>query len=163
MNNMSFDKFKETAENGDTVILYLGFNNMHTIVLKSGNVFQTRYGALKHSDVIGSPYGSRVQCAKGYVYVLYPTPELWTVNLPHRTQILYSTDIAMVTMQLDLKPGAVVVESGMYTGVTNYRCTYCLRQSIKQTIVQKSINNVLFNCLFIPSMKTNDICFKTKI
>ena len=114
MNNMSFDKFKETAENGDTVILYLGFNNMHTIVLKSGNVFQTRYGALKHSDVIGSPYGSRVQCAKGYVYVLYPTPELWTVNLPHRTQILYSTDIAMVTMQLDLKPGAVVVESGMY-------------------------------------------------
>ena len=113
MNNMSFDKFKETAENGDTVILYLGFNNMHTIVLKSGNVFQTRYGALKHSDVIGSPYGSRVQCAKGYVYVLYPTPELWTVNLPHRTQILYSTDIAMVTMQLDLKPGAVVVESGM--------------------------------------------------
>ena len=50
----------------------------------------------------------------------------------------------------------------MYTGVTNYRCTYCLRQSIKQAILQKPINNVLFNYLFISSMKTNDICFKIK-
>ena len=49
-----------------------------------------------------------------------------------------------------------------YTGVTNYRCTYCLRQSIKQTILQKPINNVLFNYLLIPSMKTNDTCFKIK-
>ena len=50
-----------------------------------------------------------------------------------------------------------------YTGVTNYRCTYCLRQSIKQTILQKPINNVLFNYLFIPSMKSNDIGFKIKL
>ena len=49
-----------------------------------------------------------------------------------------------------------------YTGVTNYRCSYCLRQSIKQTILQKPINNVLLDYLFIPSMKTNDICFKIK-
>ena len=51
----------------------------------------------------------------------------------------------------------------LYTGVTNYRCTYCLRQSIKQTILQKPINNVLFNYLFIPSMKTNDIGFNIKL
>ena len=50
-----------------------------------------------------------------------------------------------------------------YTGVTNYRCTYCLRQSIKQTILQKPINYILFNYLFIYSMKTNDICFKIKL
>lgn len=51
---------------------------------------------------------------KGWVYLLHPTPELWTVNLPHRTQILYSTDISMVILQLALKPGSVVIESGMY-------------------------------------------------
>ena len=50
-----------------------------------------------------------------------------------------------------------------YTGVTNYRCTYCIRQSITQIILQKQINNVLFNYLFIHSMKTSDICFKIKI
>ena len=51
---------------------------------------------------------------KGWVYLLHPTPELWTVNLPHRTQILYTTDISMVLLQLDIKPGSVVVESGKY-------------------------------------------------
>lgn len=109
---MSFAKYKETVENGDTVMLYLGFDNMHTIVIKSGTTFQTRYGALKHEDLIGVRYGSRVHCKKGYLYVLYPTPEFWTSNLPHRTQILYSTDISMVTLQLDLRPGSVVIESG---------------------------------------------------
>ena len=51
---------------------------------------------------------------KGWVYLLYPTPELWTVNLLHRTQILYTTDISMVILRLALKPGSVVVESGNY-------------------------------------------------
>jgi len=49
---------------------------------------------------------------KGWVYLLHPTPELWTVNLLHRTQILYTTDISMVILRLALKPGSVVVESG---------------------------------------------------
>ena len=50
---------------------------------------------------------------KGWVYLLHPTPALWTLNLPHRTQILYSTDISMIILQLAIKPGSVVVESGM--------------------------------------------------
>ena len=54
-------------------------------------------------------------------------------------------------------------EDKAYTGVTKYRCTYCLRQSIKQAISQKLINHVLFNQLFFPSMETSDICFKTKL
>ena len=50
----------------------------------------------------------------------------------------------------------------IYTGVTNYRCTNCLRQSLKENILQKPINYVLFNYLFIPAMETTDICFKIK-
>ena len=55
-------------------------------------------------------------------------------------------------------------QSIIYTGVANYCCTNSLRQSIKQTILQKPINYVLFNYLFIPSNETNNIfiCFKIK-
>ncbi|WAR20449.1 TRM61-like protein, partial [Mya arenaria] len=115
---MSFANYKKNVEAGDTVMLYLGFDNMHTFVVNKGIVFQTRYGALKHADLIGVQYGSKIQLKNGYLYILHPTPEFWTCNLPHRTQILYSTDISLITMQLDLKPGSVVVESGVSEYVT---------------------------------------------
>ena len=47
----------------------------------------------------------QVRLTRGHAFVLYPTPGLWTKTLPHRTQILYATDIATIIQQLDLKPG----------------------------------------------------------
>ncbi len=66
---------------------------------------------------MGVPYGSKVlsKNGKGFVHVLRPTPELWTLALPHRTQILYLADIAFITSWLDLKPGSVVIEAGAYS------------------------------------------------
>ncbi|XP_046379923.2 tRNA (adenine(58)-N(1))-methyltransferase catalytic subunit TRMT61A-like [Haliotis rufescens] len=113
---MSFAKYKKLIEEGDTVILYLSFNNLIPITVKSGQTHQNKYGALKHSEMIGVAYGSKINLKKGYVYVLHPTPELWTQTVPHRTQILYTTDISMILTQLDLRPGSVVVESGTGSG-----------------------------------------------
>ncbi|TSK22822.1 tRNA (adenine(58)-N(1))-methyltransferase catalytic subunit TRMT61A [Bagarius yarrelli] len=110
---MSFVKYSELIQEGDVVIIFLGHDSMMPIKVESGAQTQTRYGAIRHStDLIGRRFGSKVTCSKGgWVYVLHPTPELWTVNLPHRTQILYTTDIANITLMLDLKPGSVVCES----------------------------------------------------
>ena len=62
-------------------------------------------------DWIGKPFGSRVEStgrgSTGWVYLLAPTPELWTTVLRHRTQILYVADISMVCTFLELKPGCV--------------------------------------------------------
>lgn len=54
----------------------------------------------------------QVEFSKGWGHVLQPTPELWTLTLPHRTQIIYTPDISMIIMQLDLVPGSVVIEAG---------------------------------------------------
>ncbi|XP_065053574.1 tRNA (adenine(58)-N(1))-methyltransferase catalytic subunit TRMT61A-like [Rhopilema esculentum] len=115
---MSFVENHEIVQNGDTVILFLGHNSMQTVKMVSGKVHQTKFGAFPHDRIIGKRFGSKVfsKNNRGYVYLLYPSPELWTVTLPHRTQILYTTDISLITLELDLKPGSVVVESGTGSG-----------------------------------------------
>ncbi|GAA0158792.1 RNA methyltransferase [Lithospermum erythrorhizon] len=76
-----------------------------------------RFGAFKHVDWIGKPFGSKVFSHKGgFIYLLAPTPELWTLVLSHRTQILYIADISFVVMYLEIVPGCVVLESGTGSG-----------------------------------------------
>lgn len=54
----------------------------------------------------------QVPLSKGWAHVLQPTPELWTLCLPHRTQIIYSPDISIILNNLDLTPGKIVLEAG---------------------------------------------------
>lgn len=123
---MSFDGFKEKVEAGDDVILFLTVNQVYAVAAnpkttnKKGNlvdnVFQTPYGALKCADLIGKHYGSKITMTKGWGYIMQPTPELWTLTLPHRTQIIYTPDISMIIFQLEIVPGNVVIESGTGSG-----------------------------------------------
>ncbi|XP_060939144.1 tRNA (adenine(58)-N(1))-methyltransferase catalytic subunit TRMT61A [Limanda limanda] len=115
---MSFVEYNDFIQDGDVAIVYLGHDSLMPVKVQQGAQTQTRFGAIRHStDLIGHRYGSKVTCSKGgWVQVLHPTPELWTVCLPHRTQILYTTDIATITMMLELKPGSVVCESGTGSG-----------------------------------------------
>ena len=113
---MSFTRTRKTVQVGDDVLIYLNPKSMYRVTIKEGDKHQNRYGALNHDDLIGKAYGSQVSMPQGYVHVIDITPDLWTQTLPHRTQILYSTDISMVLMQLDLKPGCVVFEAGTGSG-----------------------------------------------
>ncbi|CAG9793488.1 unnamed protein product [Diatraea saccharalis] len=122
---MSFKNYKDKIDEGDTVILYLS-NNLYALEVrreiknKKGemieNVFQTPFGALKVKNLIGADFGSRVELSKGWGHVLQPTPELWSLTLPHRTQIIYTPDISMILLQLDLVPGSTVIEAGTGSG-----------------------------------------------
>lgn len=110
---MSFCKTNTTIKEGDTVVIYLSFNQLYPIQIKRGLSHHTKYGSVKHVDLIGKKFGSKIQCTQGTVYVLQGSPEIWTISLPHRTQILYTPNISVITLQLELKPGSIVVESGL--------------------------------------------------
>ncbi|KAL0276335.1 UNVERIFIED_CONTAM: hypothetical protein PYX00_003925 [Menopon gallinae] len=123
---MSFRQYKAVISEGDTVILYININSMYAIEVESyrknkndqlvENIFQTTYGALKVTSLVGKKYGTKVQLSRGWAYVLHPTPELWTLTLPHRTQIIYSLDSSVIVHELELRPGHVVIESGTGSG-----------------------------------------------
>ncbi|KAF7797489.1 hypothetical protein EIP86_008688 [Pleurotus ostreatoroseus] len=108
---------REIAE-GDVVIIWLTRDLVQPLVVQRGKELNMRFGVYRHADLIGVPYGSKVgsRNGKGFIHVLRPTPELWTLALPHRTQILYLADIAFVTSWLDIKPGSKVIEAGTGSG-----------------------------------------------
>ncbi|KAF9360526.1 tRNA (adenine-N(1)-)-methyltransferase catalytic subunit trm61 [Mortierella sp. AD094] len=116
----SFATYKDnnTIENGDLVVLYLGKENLNLIRIQDGQEFNCKFGKYKHADMIGLQFGTKLgsNTGRGFVYLLYPTPELWTLVLPHRTQILYIADISFVMDFLNLKPGMSMIESGTGSG-----------------------------------------------
>ena len=66
--------------------------------------------------MIDHPFGSHVigldKRSPAHLLMLRNTADLWTTILPHRTQIIYETDIATIIMNLRLRPGSVVAEAG---------------------------------------------------
>ncbi|XP_057447767.1 uncharacterized protein LOC130739485 [Lotus japonicus] len=109
--------FNRCIRNGDLVIVYERHDSMKAVTVAEGSVLQNRFGVFKYSDWIGKPFGSKVFSNKGgFVYLLAPTPELWTLVLSHRTQILYIADISFVVMYLEIVPGCLVLESGTGSG-----------------------------------------------
>uniref|UniRef100_A0A0E0GZ26 tRNA (adenine(58)-N(1))-methyltransferase n=1 Tax=Oryza nivara TaxID=4536 RepID=A0A0E0GZ26_ORYNI len=116
---------------GDTVVVYERHDAMRAVAVRPGAVLQNRFGVFRHDDWIGRPFGCKVHSAAsaggggarggkgkggGFVHLLAPTPELWTLVLSHRTQILYLADISLVVSYLELVPGCVVLESGTGSG-----------------------------------------------
>jgi tRNA (adenine57-N1/adenine58-N1)-methyltransferase catalytic subunit len=96
-------------QDGDLAIVYVSHDDTRAVVVSKGRKFEIRYGAFKHDDWIGRPYGSKMYTSSGaWILVLAPTPELWTQSLKHRTQILYKADISLICAGLELRPGRVV-------------------------------------------------------
>lgn len=67
---------------------------------------------------VGRPFGCRVTSRNRgqHLHLLGLTPELWTLVVRQRTQILYLADAALICAKLELRPGARVLESGTGTG-----------------------------------------------
>ncbi|KAJ1927134.1 tRNA (adenine-N(1)-)-methyltransferase catalytic subunit trm61 [Tieghemiomyces parasiticus] len=112
-----FFRYKDVIEEGDLVITYLSQDLMSSIVIDATKTCNNKYGSFSHKDMIGKKYGSKVISKNGkFMHLLFPTPELWTLVLPHRTQILYQPDISFISSYLDLTPGKKMIESGTGSG-----------------------------------------------
>ncbi|KXN82793.1 tRNA (adenine(58)-N(1))-methyltransferase catalytic subunit TRM61 [Leucoagaricus sp. SymC.cos] len=112
-----WSKTREIAA-GDLVIVWMTRDNIQPLVVTPGKDFNSKYGNYRQADFVGVPYGSKVgsRSGKGFVYLLRPTPELWTLALPHRTQILYLADIAFIAARLNIRRGSKVIEAGTGSG-----------------------------------------------
>lgn len=57
-----------------------------------------------------------VTAASGFLHIMYPTPESWTLALPHRTQVVYTPDYSYILHRLRARPGSTIIEAGAGSG-----------------------------------------------
>ncbi|KAG9723530.1 putative tRNA methyltransferase subunit GCD14, partial [Aureobasidium melanogenum] len=109
-----------------------------------GAVTNTRFGSFPHSTLKDVPWGTQVRASKvdtgsrgrggakrkiddtepkeaiqagtGFVHLLPPTPESWTISLPHRTQVVYTPDASYILQRLQVRPGQTIIEAGAGSG-----------------------------------------------
>ncbi|MCO5613895.1 hypothetical protein L7F22_068173 [Adiantum nelumboides] len=114
---------------GDLVIIFLSRDRPPIpLTVTSGQELTNTYGSFPHDEMIGKPFGARLASKnrRGFIHVLRPTPELWTLALPHRTQILYTPDMSFISAHLGLSPGARMIESGTGSGSFSHYATRCV-------------------------------------
>ncbi|KAK0778772.1 tRNA (adenine-N(1)-)-methyltransferase catalytic subunit trm61 [Friedmanniomyces endolithicus] len=57
-----------------------------------------------------------VEAGSGFIHILPPTPEDWTLSLDHRTQVVYTPDYSYILQRLRAKPGDTLIEAGAGSG-----------------------------------------------
>ncbi|KAF3920111.1 hypothetical protein AA313_de0201887 [Arthrobotrys entomopaga] len=100
----------------------------------SNTSLNTRFGSFPHSSLL-IPAGSQVRSSSGsgFIHILRPTPELWTLSLPHRTQVVYTPDSSYILHRLRVRPGSRIIEAGAGSG----RFTHASARAVYNGIHEK--------------------------
>ncbi len=105
------------AREGDLVQLQGAGHKSHLLRLVAGGVLQTHRGVIKHDDIIGQKWGSRLESHQGNpFYLLQPGIADLIKNIKRTTQIMYPKEIGQILITMGIGPGMRVLECGSGSG-----------------------------------------------
>ena len=108
---------KTVAKEGDLVQLSASQIKFFIFPLKSGQIFQSHRGIIRHDDLIGKPWGSQIISHQGSpFYLLQPGLFEFIATTKRNTQIMYPKDIGYILLRLNITPGSQVIEAGTGSG-----------------------------------------------
>jgi len=106
-----------TILEGDIALIVSAQNKRYMVRITPGQTLQTHRGVIKHDDVIGTLWGSKISSHLGSPYLLLQ-PSLADILLEIRrnTQIIYPKEVGYILVNMGIGPGKVVVEAGTGSG-----------------------------------------------
>ncbi|ORX94246.1 S-adenosyl-L-methionine-dependent methyltransferase [Basidiobolus meristosporus CBS 931.73] len=108
-----------TFQEGDLVLLRDRSKGMKTLVgpVTAEGVVGSHLGQIKHSQIIGQLPRTEVRTHKGKPFTIHkPTLEEFVLLAPRHATPSYPKDANMMTMMLDVFPGARILEAGTGNG-----------------------------------------------
>lgn len=67
-------------------------------------------------EVVKKDIVKAAAASSGFAHLIPPTPEVWTLSLPHRTQVVYTPDYSYILQRLRARPGDHIIEAGAGSG-----------------------------------------------
>lgn len=102
---------------GDLVLLIDSKNKLFIFRLEPGGLFQTHRGVIRHEDLIGLAWGSRILSHLGQAFdVLSPTLYDILLHLRRSSQIVFPKELGYILLRLSAGHGARIIEAGTGSG-----------------------------------------------
>ncbi|TXT54935.1 MAG: tRNA (adenine(57)-N(1)/adenine(58)-N(1))-methyltransferase TrmI [Candidatus Thorarchaeota archaeon] len=107
----------EMIEDGSYVFIFLDHRRNWIKRVKAGEKFHTNKGIIEYDDIIGRPYGLKVDSHSGKTFQIHrPSQTDIQIAMGRNTQIIYPKDAGTILIEADIHSGCRVVESGTGSG-----------------------------------------------
>ena len=113
----SMTPLTSTLRPGDVVMLVDERRKQFIFRLEPGAELQTHRGILRHDDLIGVGWGSRISSHLGYSFVVL-VPSLYDrlLHLRRQSQIVFPKELGYILLHLAVGEGSTVIEAGSGSG-----------------------------------------------
>ncbi len=112
-----YSRDQDIINEGDLVHIVIDRKRRYIVKVSQGKILGTDKGFIKHSEIIGKPYGSTIKTSLGVkAYILKPLHHDLLHGYKRVTQVIYPKDSSLMIYLSGIGPGSRVVEAGIGTG-----------------------------------------------
>jgi tRNA (adenine57-N1/adenine58-N1)-methyltransferase len=104
-------------EPGERILLVDQRGRRYLMTLRGGETWHSHGGGVPHDLVIGSEEGVVVRSATGMTFRAFrPRMADFVLKMPRGAQVIYPKDVGAIIVEVDVFPGARVLEAGTGSG-----------------------------------------------
>ncbi|MHA1495853.1 MAG: tRNA (adenine-N1)-methyltransferase [Candidatus Thorarchaeota archaeon] len=108
---------QDPIQDGDLVYIFMDGKRNWIRRVKAGESFHSNKGILAFDDMIGKPFGHKMESHSGTVFQIHrPSHTDIQIAMGRNTQIIYPKDAGTILVQASISAGSRVVESGTGSG-----------------------------------------------
>ena len=113
---------------GDYILIYIDERRVFVTRVEKGKRFESDKGVLELEELVGLPYGVRVELSTGArALILKPLFYDFFMKYRRRTQVIYPKDLGFIIFLSGISSGSRVLEAGVGTGFLTTTLAHIVR------------------------------------